>query len=94
MSVPNKQHEWRTQPLPAGWDRIRKHVLYRDNWRCHVCERAGADQVDHVIPVAHGGGDDLHNLAAIHKSCHATKTAREANGPPRLRPPKKHPGDL
>jgi 5-methylcytosine-specific restriction endonuclease McrA len=34
--------------------------------------------VDHVTPKAKGGTDDMGNLAAICRDCHATKTAMEA----------------
>lgn len=46
---------------------------------CHVCGEPNADQVDHVIPLAEGGPDELDNLRPIHaKPCHADKTQAEA----------------
>lgn len=54
-------------------------ILDRDMRICHVCHQPGADQVDHVIPVAEGGTDSDLNLAAIHgEPCHRRKTAAEA----------------
>lgn len=46
---------------------------------CHVCGEAGANQVDHVIPLAQGGQDTLDNLRPIHATpCHRDKTQAEA----------------
>lgn len=75
-------------------------MLRRDHGVCYVCHRAGADQVDHVVPVSQGGSDEDDNLAAIHSQpCHARKTAAEANASnPRAQPRKRaeeaHPGDV
>jgi 5-methylcytosine-specific restriction protein A len=56
-----------------------KRVLARDFGLCHVCGQAGADQVDHVIALAHGGADSEGNLAAIHaEPRHRAKTQAEA----------------
>lgn len=85
----------RTQPLPRGWERLRRYVLVRDDYVCYVCGGPGADAVDHVVPASRGGMDDLSNLRAIHEiPCHQRKTALEANDaqPRRKRPPEPHPG--
>lgn len=53
--------------------------MERDDAICHVCGLGGADQVDHVIPLAEGGGDGMDNRRPIHSEpCHREKTAREA----------------
>jgi 5-methylcytosine-specific restriction endonuclease McrA len=67
--------------LPHGrpQQRRRLRVLRAYAGVCHVCGRCGADQVDHVIPLAFGGADDESNLRPIHATpCHRAKTAREA----------------
>ena len=62
-----------------GWTRRRARILARDQGICHVCGQPGADEVDHVIPLAEGGPDTDENCAAIHgRPCHADKTQREA----------------
>lgn len=84
-----------------GWSKLRASVLRRDRGICYVCHQAGADTVDHVVPLARGGTSHPSNLAAIHsRPCHATKTAQEAAEGRRLRrasglrPPERHPGSL
>jgi 5-methylcytosine-specific restriction endonuclease McrA len=64
----------------SGWAQQRRaqRILETDD-TCHVCQRQGSDQVDHVIPLAEGGADDATNLAPIHRiPCHRDKTAAEA----------------
>ena len=38
-----------------------------------------ATEVDHIIPLRHGGGNKLENLQSLCKSCHSSKTAVENN---------------
>lgn len=83
----------RKDRLPPGWPALRRQILERDGFRCHVCGGFGADEVDHVRP-----GDNHHpsNLAAIHaRPCHSTKSAGEggqANARKWRRAPTPHPG--
>jgi len=56
-----------------------RFILNRDHGICHVCGEPGADQADHVIPLAEGGAHHTDNGAPIHGSpCHETKTREEA----------------
>jgi 5-methylcytosine-specific restriction protein A len=69
----------RRQALPPDWPKRRRYVLHeRDQGRCYLCGQPGATEVDHVKPIAEGGTSHLDNLAAVHPTCHATKTAAEA----------------
>lgn len=68
----------------AAWDKIRIVVLRRDNGLCQCTECQGgklkltlATEVDHIIPKAKGGTDDMDNLQAINTECHKRKTAEE-----------------
>ena len=56
-----------------------KRILERYLGACHWCGNPGADQVDHVVPLAEGGADEDWNLAPIHaEPCHREKTAAES----------------
>lgn len=73
---------------PSGHrqSKLRRHVLHRDDFRCHVCgKQYEPEQLinDHVIPVAEGGADDVTNMAPCCTGegtdhCHDTKTQEEA----------------
>lgn len=68
-----------TRVVPPDWAKRKARVLARDGRVCHVCGGGGADEVDHLVPVARGGGHDYSNLAAIHaRPCHLEKTQAEA----------------
>lgn len=92
-----KAHGWGTSTrksrLPANWPQLRRYVLGRDAYVCHVCRQPGANQVDHLIA---GDNHPETNLAAIHSWCHLRKSSAEGNAakPKRLRPPERHPGLL
>jgi 5-methylcytosine-specific restriction protein A len=63
------------------WERIRRAKLERDPL-CAECLRAGrgaveAAEVDHIVPLARGGGHGEANLQSLCKPCHSAKTARE-----------------
>lgn len=85
-------------PWGQGRDpRRAKRIIRRDNGICHVCGKPGANQADHITPLAEGGTEDDHNLAAIHaRPCHLRKTLAEAARgrarKSRRRPPEQHPG--
>lgn len=62
--------------------------MTRDNHLCQACLRLGrvtpANQVDHIIPRAKQGSDDLDNLQALCEPCHKSKTIRDNGGTARL----------
>jgi 5-methylcytosine-specific restriction enzyme A len=57
----------------GAWQAVRQKVLARDRGLCYLCDRDGADQVDHLVEVGAGGSNALTNLASCHASCHARK---------------------
>jgi 5-methylcytosine-specific restriction endonuclease McrA len=50
---------------------------------CAVCGRPGIPidplQADHIVPVHLGGGDEITNLRAIHRSEHGRRTAHQGH---------------
>lgn len=86
----HKVSGWSSSPRTASagrtgtsaWRRTRAYVLHRDN---HTCQIRGprcttqATEVDHIKPVSLGGTDFAINCQATCHTCHAWKTAQEAN---------------
>ena len=66
------------------WDKLRARILERDNYlcQCSECRKhdrvTPANEVDHIVPKAKGGTDDLSNLQAINRFCHQRKTREDA----------------
>ena len=58
---------------------ISKKVAARQEFKCKMCgELLQEDwEVDHVLSLARGGSNDLSNLQALHKRCHAYKNHEE-----------------
>jgi 5-methylcytosine-specific restriction enzyme A len=57
---------------------LRVQVLARDRYRCLMCGRDQNEvalEVDHVVPVADGGTDELTNLATLCRPCNNGKSA-------------------
>lgn len=67
----------------AEWERLRAQVLERDGYLCMIGRGRGsctidATEVDHIIPKAEGGSDELENLQAVCPTCHRAKSERDA----------------
>ena len=59
--------------ISAGaWAKLRREALERDGWRCQGqdCGKAGRLEVHHVVPLEHGGTNDLGNLITLCVDCH------------------------
>lgn len=57
----------------AQWEKQRRRVLKRDNYRCTVCGRTWDEipiHVHHLVARQDGGQDRLDNLATLCKDCH------------------------
>lgn len=58
--------------------RLRFEILRRDNHQCRYCGATAPDvklAVDHVVPVALGGGDEPSNLVAACVDCNSGKSS-------------------
>lgn len=94
-----KQSTGRGRTGTAAWKRRSRRIIRRDRGICYRCKRPGADDCDHIIPVAEGGSDSDDNLGAIHSwPCHAQKSAEEGARArwrkKERRDPERHPGLL
>lgn len=94
--------------LPDNWTQLRASILARAGGRCEVIKKNGRrcfdkpNAVDHIIPHAEGGTDEVANLQAICPWHHQKKSSAEGGrGSQRsyakmresvLREPEKHPG--
>ncbi len=68
------------RPHDRRWSQLRAAILAHST-RCHICGQEGADQVDHVTPIALGGAPyDLANLRPAHARCNVAKGARITTG--------------
>lgn len=59
--------------------KLRFEVFKRDNFTCQYCGRMSPDvilEVDHIIPVAEGGDNDILNLVTSCKDCNRGKGKR------------------
>ena len=58
---------------------VRFEVFKRDSFRCQYCGRSAPDvilEVDHIVPVAEGGKNDLLNLVTSCRDCNRGKSAK------------------
>ncbi len=56
---------------------VREMVFRRDEWQCVRCGQSDMKQlsIDHVIPLALGGGDEPSNLQTMCRRCNTKKGA-------------------
>lgn len=52
---------------------LRFMVFSRDGWKCVQCSNNQRLSVDHIVPVAKNGSDDLANLQTLCRSCNSKK---------------------
>ncbi len=55
---------------------VRKYVFERDSYCCQSCRKTNQETeltIDHIIPLARGGSNDLSNLQTLCRSCNLKK---------------------
>lgn len=54
----------------------KKIVAASQKWKCNSCLNIlnASYEIDHIIPLYHGGSNDLNNLQALCRNCHGQKT--------------------
>ena len=64
-----------------AWNKLRLKALERDKHLCQMCLKRGifttATDVDHIVPLAQGGSDEMENLQSLCHECHKQKTCQE-----------------
>lgn len=55
---------------------VRKYVFKRDDFHCQSCGKTDLKNltIDHIIPLAHGGKNDISNLQTLCLTCNQRKT--------------------
>ena len=66
----------------ARLSKQRQKLLAMQDGICPMCStiidlNEESVEVDHIMPKSEGGGDNLKNLAVLHKECHLKKTSWE-----------------
>lgn len=65
------------QPIPR---KLRHEVFKRDGYRCRECGASKNEtilEIDHIIPVAKGGTNDINNLQTLCRECNRMKHTDE-----------------
>jgi 5-methylcytosine-specific restriction endonuclease McrA len=77
----------RRRPPHERWQELRQDIWARDGGCCAGPYCAGAppiplDQahIDHIVPLASGGGNALDNLRLLCRRCHVLRAGKEHQG--------------
>lgn len=60
-------------------EHVRKYVFDRDRYQCQSCRKTEAEAkltVDHIVPLAKGGTNDISNFQTLCSSCNSSKSDR------------------
>jgi len=79
------EHVRRMRRRGAGCAPYARHEVFeRDAWRCHICGKrvrrnvgachSLAPTIDHLVPLADGGTDELSNVACAHFICNSLRS--------------------
>lgn len=57
----------------------KKQVAANQKWTCNDCKRIlpASYEIDHIIPLYKGGGNEINNLQALCRNCHGNKTMND-----------------
>ncbi|MEA5537290.1 HNH endonuclease [Crocosphaera sp. XPORK-15E] len=60
-------------PIPKS---VRDYIFQRDNYQCKSCGKKQQEtilNIDHIIPLAKGGSNDMSNLQTLCQPCNQQK---------------------
>lgn len=55
---------------------VRNYISQRDNYQCRSCGKREPEiklEIDHIIPIAHSGSNDISNLQSLCRHCNQQK---------------------
>ena len=55
---------------------VKKYVLQRNNYQCQSCGKPETEaqlNIDHIVPLAKGGSNDISNLQVLCNRCNCQK---------------------
>jgi 5-methylcytosine-specific restriction protein A len=59
---------------------VREKIFERNNYQCQSCQKiditAKSLQIDHIIPLAQGGTNDMSNFQTLCAKCNRGKSAK------------------
>lgn len=57
----------------------KKFVASRQKWKCNDCQSLldATYEIDHVVDLQYGGGNEVQNLVALCRNCHGKKTMKK-----------------
>lgn len=60
--------------------KMKKIVASAQNWKCAMCHNLldATYEVDHILPLYKGGGNEILNLQALCRNCHGKKTLNDS----------------
>ncbi|MBV6624705.1 MAG: HNH endonuclease [Rivularia sp. (in: Bacteria)] len=61
---------------------VKKYVFERDKYQCQSCGKQKEEAsltIDHIIPLARGGSNDISNLQILCFTCNRKKTDKNDN---------------
>ena len=75
-----KQRKGPGRAYNLGEYRRNRQILFKNAIYCNECRGMGVPgdplTVDHIIPIAKGGTNDLANLQVLHRSCNSSKGSK------------------
>ena len=63
-----------------SWPKLRETIFKRDGRICAFCDSTEMLVVDHIVPTAHGGRNEISNLQVLCRACNKRKAKWDEDG--------------